>query len=101
MDHPDMYGPPPNCKRKMSGQGWSAQMYTAFIGVKGLRATMECATLSSHLLLQSWKTLSGCGFRERRIGPLCHLVVRQQTWQEIIKSSVAFSQIQAAAGRGT
>ena len=64
-------------------------MYTALVGVKRLRARMECATLSSHLLLQSWKTLEGYGFRERRIGPLCHLVVRQQTWQEIIKFSVA------------
>ena len=66
-------------------------MYTALGGVKGLRARMECATLSSHLLSQSWKTVDGCGFRERRIGPLCHLMVRLQTWQEIIKFSVAVS----------
>jgi hypothetical protein len=26
-----MYGPPPSCKRKREGQGWSAQMYTALL----------------------------------------------------------------------
>jgi hypothetical protein len=57
-----MYGPPPGCKQKREGQGWSAQMYTAFDGVKGLLARMECATLSSHLVRQSWKTSSESGF---------------------------------------
>jgi hypothetical protein len=28
-----MYGPPPRCKRKVKVAGWSAQMYTAFVGV--------------------------------------------------------------------
>jgi hypothetical protein len=27
-----MYGPPPFRKRKMQIAGWSAQMYTAFVG---------------------------------------------------------------------
>jgi hypothetical protein len=30
-----MYGPPPCCKRKMKVTGWSAQMYTAFVGAQG------------------------------------------------------------------
>jgi len=36
-------------------------------GEKRLRARMECATLSSHLVMQSWKASSGCGFGERRV----------------------------------
>ena len=56
-----------DASEKREGQGWSAQMYTALIGVKGLRATMECASLSSHLVMQSWKTSSGFGFGERRV----------------------------------
>ena len=28
-----MYGPPRECKRKMKVASWSAQMYTAFVGV--------------------------------------------------------------------
>ena len=56
-----MYGPPPCRKRKVSVTGWSAQMYTAFVGVE-LLARMECAALSSHLVRQSWKTSSGAGF---------------------------------------
>jgi hypothetical protein len=27
-----MYGPPPRRKRKVKVAGWSAQMYTAFVG---------------------------------------------------------------------
>ena len=57
-----IYGPPPHCKRKRDGQGWSAQMYTALGGGKRLRARMECATLCSHLATQSWKTSSEYGF---------------------------------------
>lgn len=60
--HTELYGPPPFCKRKREGQGWSAQMYTALVGVQRLRARMECATLSSHLATQSWKTSSEYGF---------------------------------------
>ena len=48
---------------------------------------MECAALCSHSVRQPWKTSSGFGFRERRVRPLCHLNVRQQTWQEIINFS--------------
>jgi hypothetical protein len=50
---------------------------------------MECAALTSYLVRQSWKTSSGYRFRERRVRPLCHLMVRQQTWQKIINSVVA------------
>src|SRR5580700_3401531 len=41
----------------------------------------------SHSVRQSGKTSSGFGFRERRVRTLCHLNVRQQTWQEIINFS--------------
>ena len=40
-----------------------------------LLAMMECAALFSHLVKQSWKTSSEFGFGERRVRPLCHLVV--------------------------
>ena len=56
---------------------------------EALLARMECAALSSHLTRQSWKTISEIGFRERRVGPLCHLIVRPQTGQEIVNTAVA------------
>jgi hypothetical protein len=49
-----------------------------------LRAGMECAALFSPSVMQSQRTSSGYGFGERRVRPLCHLIVRQQTWQENI-----------------
>ena len=77
-----MYGPPPFCKRKMrmtelvcanvSGLCWSSE----------LLAWMECAALSSYLVTQPLKAFPDYRFRERRVRPLCHLMVRQQTWQE-------------------
>ena len=42
---------------------------------------MECAALRSPLVRQSRRTSSEFGFGERRVRPLCHLKVRQQTWQ--------------------
>ena len=36
---------------------------------------MECAALFSPLVIQSSETASGYGFGERRVRPLCHLVV--------------------------
>jgi hypothetical protein len=63
-------------------------MYSAFVEHK-LRALMECAARSSYLVRQPWKAFPGNRFRERRVRPLCHLIVRQQTWQEIIDSVVA------------
>src|SRR6266852_4628654 len=47
-----------------------------------LLARMECAALFSPLVIQSLETSSGYGFEERRVRPLCHLLIRQQTWQE-------------------
>jgi hypothetical protein len=62
---------------------------------------MECATLFSPLVMQSRETSSEFGFRERRVRPLCHLLIRQQTWQEIILSVVVakLSQVRHAAAR--
>src|SRR6202167_5761803 len=54
-----------------------------------LLAMMECAALSSYLVRQPGKAFPVCRFRERRVRPLCHLIVRQQTWQKIINSVVA------------
>jgi hypothetical protein len=39
--------------------------------------------------MQPWKAFPVYRFRERRVRPLCHLIVRQQTWQKIIDSVVA------------
>src|SRR5258708_12575316 len=36
----------------------------------------------------SRETSSGYGFGERRVRPLCHLLIRQQTWQETTISAV-------------
>ena len=44
---------------------------------------MECAALRSPLVTQSFETSSEFGFGERRVRPLCHLMVRQQTWQDL------------------
>ena len=42
-----MYGPPPFRKRKMRVTGWSAQMYSAFVGVLAPgQDGMRCARLS-------------------------------------------------------
>src|SRR5216684_4617720 len=53
-----------------------------------LLAKMECAALFSPLVIQSLETSSGYGFEERRVRPLCHLLIRQQTWQELVFSAV-------------
>ena len=83
-----MYGPPLCRKRKMKVTGWSAQMYSAFVEHK-LLALMECAARSSYLVRQPWKAFPVYRFRERRVRPLCHHIVRQQTWQKILNSVVA------------
>jgi len=54
-----------------------------------LLALMECAARSSSLVIQPWKAFPVYRFRERRVRPLCHLIVRQQTWQKIVNSVVA------------
>src|SRR5579862_9236787 len=43
---------------------------------------MECAAPSSYLVTRPWKAFPSYRFRERRDRPLCHLMVRQQTWEE-------------------
>src|SRR5207245_8118327 len=40
-----------------------------------LLALMECAARSSYLVMQPWKAFPVYGFRERRVRPLCHLIV--------------------------
>jgi hypothetical protein len=51
---------------------------------------MECAALSSYLIEQPWKkALTHTRLGERRVRPLCHLTVRQQTWQETLEAVVA------------
>ena len=55
---------------------------------ESLLARMECAALFSPLVIQSRETASGYGFGERRVRPLCHLLIRQQTWQETTISQV-------------
>src|SRR5437660_4324481 len=52
-----MYGPPLRRKRKMRVTGWSAQMYTAFIGAQKLLASMECAAPSSYLVRQRFPSV--------------------------------------------
>ena len=50
---------------------------------------MECAALSSSLNSQSRvKAVLLHRFGERRVRPLSHLIVRQQTWQETVNSVV-------------
>jgi hypothetical protein len=56
---------------------------------KKLLALMECAAGSSYLVMQPWKAFPVYRFRERRVRPMCHLIVRQQTWQKIIDSVTA------------
>src|SRR5713101_7650208 len=55
--------------------------------IESLLARMECAALSSPLVIQSRETSFCYGFGERRVRPLCHLLIRQQTWQETIISA--------------
>src|SRR5271166_6541941 len=82
-----MYGPPPCRKRKLRMTELVCANVYGFCWSIKLRARMECAAFSSHLVWQSSKTSSHNGFRERRVRPFCHLVFRKQTWQENIKPS--------------
>jgi hypothetical protein len=76
-----MYGPPPCLQAKSENDGWSAQMYSALVGVKTPgRDGMRCALFPISYAVS--KTSAEFGFWERRVRPLCHLLVRQQTWQE-------------------
>ena len=69
-----MYGPPPCRKRKVRLTSWSAQMYTAFVGAVA-PSQYGMAALFSTSVMQSHRTSSRCGFGERRVRPLCHLIV--------------------------
>jgi hypothetical protein len=63
-------------------------MYSAFVGAKapGLDG-MRCAlVLLSNAALEGF---SGLQVSRAPVRPLCHLIVRQQTWQKIINSVVA------------
>src|SRR6267378_2636428 len=66
--------------------GWSAQMYTAFVGVNHSWPGWNALPLFPISNSVSRETSSGYGFGERRVRPLCHLLIRQQTWQETIIS---------------
>ena len=63
-------------------------MYSALLELV-LLARLECAALRSPLITQSRRTSSEFGFGERRVRPLCHLMVRQQTWQDANSAVVA------------
>jgi hypothetical protein len=54
-----------------------------------LLAWMECAAPSSYLVTRPWKAVEGYRFQERRDRPLCHLMVRQQTWQDFENSDLS------------
>src|SRR6266478_4853893 len=81
-----MYGPPLRRKRKVSVTRLVCANVYGLYWSESLLARMECAALSSPLVIQSRETASGYGFGERRVRPLCHLLIRQQTWQETIIS---------------
>src|SRR5271157_429161 len=77
-----MYGPPPCRKRKNeSDMSVCANVYGLCWSTMPL-AMMECAAPSSYLVMQSWKTASEYRFGGHRVRPLCHLMLRQQTWQK-------------------
>src|ERR1700681_3656604 len=79
-----MYGPPLRRKRNVGRHRLVCANVYGLCWSESLLARMECAALFSPLVIQSRETSSGYGFKERRVRPLCHLLIRQQTWQEII-----------------
>src|SRR5260370_41098901 len=83
-----MYGPPLRRKRNVGCHKLVCANVYGLCWSESLLARMECAALSSPLVIQSLETSSGYGFKERRVRPLCHLLIRQQTWQETIISAV-------------
>ena len=84
-----MYGPPLCRKRKMKVDRMVCANVFGLLLEHRLLALMECAARSSYLVVQPWKAFPVYRFRERRVRPLCHLIVRQQTWQKIINFVVA------------
>src|SRR5260370_1320423 len=83
-----MYGPPLRRKRNVGCHKLVCANVYGLCWSESLLARMECAALFSPLVIQSLETSSGYGFKERRVRPLCHLLIRQQTWQEIMFSAV-------------
>src|SRR5260370_9501007 len=81
-----MYGPPLRRKRNVGCHKLVCTNVYGLCWSESLLARMECAALFSPLVIQSRETSSGYGFGERRVRPLCHLLIRQQTWQETIIS---------------
>src|ERR1035441_10222548 len=53
-----------------------------------LLAMMECAALSSYLVRQPGKAFPVCRFRERRVRPLCLLIVGNRPGKKIFNSVV-------------
>src|SRR5229473_3539300 len=82
-----MYGPPRRRKRNVRMSQVGLRKCIRPFWSESLLARMECAALFSPLVIQSRETSSGYGFGERRVRPLCHLLIRQQTWQETIISA--------------
>src|SRR5712671_1357785 len=82
----EMYGPPLRRKRNVGCHKLVCANVYGLCWSESLLARMECAALFSPLVIQSRETASGYGFGERRVRPLCHLLIRQQTWQETLIS---------------
>jgi hypothetical protein len=78
-----MYGPPPNCKRKEEVGLVGANVYglrrsektPGQDGMRCARDPFSNAVLGDFFLQR---------VPERRVRPLCHLLVRLQTWREAI-----------------
>jgi hypothetical protein len=77
---PGMYGPPLRRKRNVGCHRLVCANVYGLCWSGSLLARMECAALFSPLVIQSRETSSGYGFKERRVRPLCHRLIRQQTW---------------------
>src|SRR5260370_28543391 len=82
-----MYGPPLRRKRNVGCHKLVCANVYGLCWSESLLARMECAALFSPLVIQSLEASSGYGFEGRRVRPLCHLLIRQQTWQEIFFSA--------------
>ena len=93
-----MYGPPPNCKRKMRGTGLVCANVYGLCWREALLARMECATLSSHLVRQSWKTSSESGFESAGFDRRAISLFASKPCREIVNSSVALEVKQRPVG---
>jgi hypothetical protein len=78
-----MYGPPPCRKRKVRRQVGLRKCIRPLVefvtpGQDGMRYALFLFNCS--ILKTAWRIRLG----ERRVRPLCHLIVRQQPWQETL-----------------